>query len=476
MPFAAGSYNAVWGLRCPKPGVPSPLLELVALRGADPHKVVLRTPLRDPKHASAGACKAESALDEVLKVAGAAALGVGVGLLAVALVPKDVPRDRDAIAPDEGSTHVRFGVCTVLERAGHTLHARLGASDTSAGPVAPPRLKYFEALAAAVWRLSVDARIVNLDGKPENYMDFNYHDLDTGTHEPAPQVVAIDLDDVGARRLVPPTVGDAAPAAGQGWRIIWAYNTLFLSCMMRESGMDGPKYQAWFRPLQQALATVVREVELGRPTNLRNDADYDHALLFARRARWHGRAIPTDPDAARKPVPGSDPTTLAREAMRFVAWYFYVVWHDRICVSGGAQSLEDRLDAVLECRRRHDLGAANERAHALVASYRDEGRRRLVTMRYFADRLRDGPRENAPLLLRVLLDFASADPIMMRLHYAEGRAVLTQWGGRSWPALPRAAELSKLIQPGGAWERADAPARRRELEHFFGEPQGRPTG
>jgi hypothetical protein len=246
--------------------------------------------------------------------------------------------------------------------------------------------------------------------------------------------------------------------------------------MMRESGMSEALFQQWFRPLQKALATVVREVELGRPTNLRSDADYDHALRFAKAARWHGRAIPTDPDAARKPVLGSDPATVAREAVRFVAWYFYVVWHDRIRVPGGAQCLEDRLDAVLDCRRRNDLGAANERAHELVAAYRDEGRRRLATMRYFADRLRDGSRESAPLLLRVLLDFASTDSAMLRDHYSEGRAVLTDWGGRPWPALPRAADLSKLIEPGGAWERADAAARRRELERFFGEPQGRAPG
>jgi hypothetical protein len=130
VPFTAGSYNAVWFLRCPEEGGIAPVIK-AALRGADPTKIVLRTPLRDPKHASAGACDAEGALDEVLKVAGAAALGVGVGLLGVALVPTEVARDRNAVAPDEGTTHVRFRVCTVLERAGHTLHTRLSALDVS---------------------------------------------------------------------------------------------------------------------------------------------------------------------------------------------------------------------------------------------------------------------------------------------------------------------------------------------------------
>ena len=471
VPFAAGSYNAVWGLRCPKAGGLAPVLELAALRGADPHKVVLRTPLRDPKHRSAGTHDADEALEEVLKVAGAAAGGFGVGLLGVALVPKDV-RNRDAVAPDEGATCTRFHVCTVLERAGHTLHTRLCALDVSTRVCAAAQQKYFEAVAAAVWRLSVDARIVNLDGKPENYMDLNFAGgaapllFDGASFDPAHQVVAIDLDEIGARRLVPP--GEAV--AGQGWRIVWAYNALFLSCMMRESGMPESRFQEWFRPLQKALNTVVREAELGRPTDLRSDADYDHALRFAKAARWHGRAIPTDADAARKPVFGTDPATVAREAVRFVAWYFYVIWHDRMRVPGGAECLEDRLNAVLECRRRNDLAGANERVHDLVNAYRSEGRRRIATMRYFADRLRDGPKDGAPMLLRVLLDFACTEPHLLREHYAEGRSVLARWGGHSWPPLPRAADLQTLIEPGGVWERGDAAARRREVERFFGEP------
>jgi len=311
VPFAAGSYNAVWGLRCPKAGALAPVIELAALRGADPHKVVVRTPLRDPKHRSVGTFGSEEALDDVLKIAGAAAGGFGVGLLGVALVPKDV-RNRDAVAPDEGATHTRFHVCTVLERAGHTLHTRLSALDVSTRVCAAAQQKYFEAVAAAVWRLSVDARIINLDGKPENYMDFNYTAgaaplLFDSSFDPAHQVVAIDLDEVGARRLVPP--GEAV--AGQGWRIIWAYNALFLSCMMRESAMPETLFQQWFRPLQKALSTVVREVELGRPSNLRSDADYDHALRFAKAARWHGREIPTDADTSRKPMLGSEPATVA---------------------------------------------------------------------------------------------------------------------------------------------------------------------
>jgi hypothetical protein len=473
VPFAAGSYNAVWGLRCPKAGGSSPLLELVVLRGADPHKVVLRTPLRDPKHRSVGTFSAEEALDDVLKVAGAAAGGFGVGLLGVALVPKDV-RNRDAVAPDEGTTHTRFHVCTVLERAGYTLHTRLSALDVSTRVCAAAQTRYFEAVAAAVWRLSVDARVINLDGKPENYMDFNYTAgaapmLFGASFDPAQQVVAIDLDEVGTRRLVPPpAAGGAAAVAGQGWRIVWAYNALFLSCMMRESGMPETLFQQWFRPLQKALNTVVREVELGRPTNLRSDADYDHALRFAKAARWHGRAIPTDADAARKPVMGNDPATVAREAVRFVSWYFYVIWHDRMRVRGGAECIEDRLDAVVARRRRNDLEGANSLAHELVDAYRSDGRRRIATMRYFADRLRDGPKESAPLLLRVMFDFVATESHNLREHYSEGRAVLTRWGGRSWPPLPRDSDLQKLIEPGGVWERGDAAARRRELDRFFG--------
>ena len=119
----------VWFLRCPESGGMRACSK-AAFRGADPRKIVVRTPLRDPKHRSVGTFDAEEALDDVLKVAGAAAGGFGVGLVSVALVPKDV-RNRDAVAPDEGTTHTRFHVCTVLERAGHTLHTRLSALDVS---------------------------------------------------------------------------------------------------------------------------------------------------------------------------------------------------------------------------------------------------------------------------------------------------------------------------------------------------------
>ena len=165
---------------------------------------------------------------------------------------------------------------------------------------------------------------------------------------------------------------------------------------------------------------------------------------------------------------GNDPATVAREAVRSVSWYFYVIWHDRMRVRGGAECIEDQLNEVVARRRRNDLEGANTQAHELVSAYRSDGRRRIATMRYFADRMRDGPKESAPLLLRVMFDFVATEPHNLREHYSEGRAVLTRWAGRSWPPLPRDTDLQKLIAPGGVWERGDAAARRRELDRFFG--------
>jgi hypothetical protein len=141
-------------------------------------------------------------------------------------------------------------------------------------------IRYLKSLRRCVWRYSAN-RCLPLDGKLGNFVD-TFPDKMTGSRDEG-RVNAIDMDGTYYRRVRRQTAEEgtldnpASPNMAQGWKLVWLYNILFVSCNLRMILDSTTYFNLWWNDLKGPISAVMIERGPGTP-NTRVHATFSQSV------------------------------------------------------------------------------------------------------------------------------------------------------------------------------------------------------
>lgn len=342
-----GTYNSVWRLRRNEAGTgPASATELskffprevVDALKADSH--VLRVPMPDEWESF------DNVKQEMVNVCEAALHQFGPRIAAMWVGRRSHPVDRFS-----GREEAQFKLFMVLER-GRDVHKRLHHL-TRIKAERSIWMRYLKSLRRCIWRYSAN-RCIPLDGKLGNFVD-TFPDKMTGNSDEG-RVNAIDMDGTYYRRVRRQSAEEgtldnpASPNMAQGWKLVWLYNILFVSCNLRMILDSTTYFNLWWNDLKGPISAVMIDARLlhGTPT-ASLDSEYMRARDFLVKCLWKGTfkwsRIPDDP-------PMEDTAeALAKTARDLVMHYF----HDYPYKEAKRRLIDTAIDVR---KKRHELRQA----------------------------------------------------------------------------------------------------------------------
>jgi hypothetical protein len=342
-----GTYNSVWRLKRNEAGTGPASAdqlykffprEVADALVADSH--VLRVPMPDAWESF------DNVKQEMVNVCEAALHQFGPRIAAMWVGRRSYPVDRVS-----GREDSEFKLFMVIER-GRDVHKRLYHL-TRIKAERSIWIRYLKSLRRCVWRYSAN-RCLPLDGKLGNFVD-TFPDKMTGSRDEG-RVNAIDMDGTYYRRVRRQTAEEgtldnpASPNMAQGWKLVWLYNILFVSCNLRMILDSTTYFNLWWNDLKGPISAVMIDARLlrGAPTGTR-DAEYVRARDFLAKCLWKGTfkwsRIPDDP-------PMEDTAeALAKTALDLVMHYF----HDFPYKEARRRLIDTAIDVR---KKRHELRQA----------------------------------------------------------------------------------------------------------------------
>ena len=400
---ARGSYNSVWRLaRGPNGADPVPpdallgILPRNAIAGLVNDTHVLRIPNADQW------AKRDEVVSEMINVTEAALGRYGPNIAAVW-----VGRESTPVMPGTGHTQGRFKLFAILER-GTDVNARI--SQMVQEPSHAVWKRYFQSLRRCVWRYSAN-RCLHLDGKLANLID-NFPSAGVSADSESSTIKAIDLASDFYRRIQRLTPEESSsgttvtsPGMAQGWKLVWLYNILFVTCSLRIVLPMDVYHKVWWPIIAKAVRSILQECVSERSLASK-DAEYLRARSFLLRCKWKGgflmSAVP------KKPPEGEDPVALSETALGTVRHYFHDQWYKeavkRLVEPARAVRLADR--AALDAAQRQAL---RQKRNQSWQWYNTMFRQRALPMiRFFSDKMVYEDDARALPMIQVMYEYANA--------------------------------------------------------------------
>ena len=427
---ARGSYNSVWRLaRGPNgsdPLVPEALRSLLpdhVIEGLVQDTYVLRVPNADQW------ASYSDVLLETVNVTEAALGRYGPNIAAMW-----VGRESKPEMPGTGLTQGRFKLFAILER-GTDVHTRiLGMVREQPRPSHAVWQRYFRSLRLCVWRFSAN-RCLHFDGKLANFVD-TFHSGGVTVDDKTSTIKAIDLASDFYRRIERLTTdeGTSAPMAtspemAQGWRLVWLYNILFVSCSLRLILPTDVYHQLWWASVSTAAKSVLRECVSGR--SLPNkDAEYMRARDFLMQCKWKGGFLMAA--TPKRPPDGNAPSALCSTALGTVRHYFHDQWYS------------EAMKRLVDPARRVRLAVRNGVDATQLTTLRQERNnswqwynsifrpKALPLIRFFAGKMEENENRALPMI-QVLCDYADVSEEDLYPLTAGSRHPLRPMQIVSWP-------------------------------------------
>lgn len=400
---ARGSYNSVWRLgRGPNGVNPAPPDALRALFPEDATEGLVRDThvLRIP-NADQWATYDE-VMSEMLNVTEAA-----LGRYGPTIAAMWVGRESKTVMPGTGHTQGRFKLFAILER-GTDVNARITSMFQEQRHDIWTR--YFQSLRRCVWRYSAN-RCLHLDGKLANLID-SFPSTGVSLATEGSTIKAIDLASDFYRRIQRLTPEESSsgttatsPEMAQGWKLVWLYNILFVTCSLRLVLPVDVYHKVWWPPILKAVQSILRECVSER-SHASRDAEYLRARAFLVQCKWKGgflmSAVP------KKPPDGDDPNALAETAFGMVRHYFHDQWYKeavkRLVEPARAVRLADRSNAPASDRQ-----ALRQQRNQSWQWYNTVFRPRALPMiRFFSEKMAYADDERALPMIQVMYDYANA--------------------------------------------------------------------
>lgn len=411
---ARGSYNSVWRLARGENGTnPSPP---EALRAILPDKVVEKLVkdecvLRIP-NADQWATYAEVSL-EMVNISEAA-----LGRYGPIIEAMWVGRESKPEMPGTGQTQGRFKLFAILER-GTDVHMRISQM-TREHPRPSHAIwkRYLQSLRRCVWRFSAN-RCLHLDGKLANFID-NFPASGVAVDDLTSTIKAIDLASDFYRRIERLTQAEAtsatsdtsatSPEMAQGWKLVWLYNILFVTCSLRLVLPVDVYTEIWWPSISKAAKSILRECVSER--SLPNkDAEYLRARSFLMQCRWKGGFLMSA--TPQKPPDGDDPSALSATALGTVRYYFHDNWYNeaikRLVEPARAVRLANSQNGATGPQDVAHREALRSKRNQSWAWYNTVFRPRALPMiRFFSDKMEYEYDHRALPMIQVLCDYADA--------------------------------------------------------------------
>ena len=442
---ARGSYNSVWRLgRGPNGVDPTPpdalrtLLPANAIEGLVRDTHVLRIPNADQW------ATYDEVMSEMLNVTEAALGRYGPNIAAMW-----VGRESTPVMPGTGHTRSRFKLFAILER-GTDVNTRITSMFQEQRHDIWTR--YFQSLRRCVWRYSAN-RCLHLDGKLANLID-SFPSTGVSLASDASTIKAIDLASDFYRRIERLTAEEStsattatSPEMAQGWKLVWLYNILFVTCSLRIVLPVDVYHKVWWPPILKAVQSILRECVSAR-SHSNKDAEYLRARAFLMQCKWKGgflmAAVP------KRPPDGDDPNALAETAFGMVRHYFHDQWYKeavkRLVEPARAVRLADRSNAPTSNRQ-----ALRQQRNQSWQWYNTVFRPRALPMiRFFSDKMAYGDDQRALPMIQVMYDYASASEHDLYPLTAGARHPMHPAQVVSWP-MARSVFDEKWLES-VAWE------------------------
>jgi hypothetical protein len=401
---ASGSYNSVWRLarsfNGTEPLVPEALRALFpkhVIEGLVQDTLVLRIPSQWSSY--------NDVLLETVNMSEAVLGRYGPNIAAMW-----VGRESKQEMPGTGITQGRFKLFAILER-GTDVYTRILNMTKQPHDIWE---RYFRSLRRCIWRFSAN-RCLHLDGKLANLIDTFPSDkqgnIVANFDDKTSTIKAIDLDSDFYRRVERLTQEEStsatlatSPQMAQGWKLVWLYNILFVTCSIRIALPAEVYNKLWWPPIAKAVKSILRECvsERSLPTK---DAEYMRARSFLMNCKWAGGVLMAK--AAKKPRIGNDPSALSETALSIVKYYFHDFWYKE-----AVKKLVEPARAVRLAKRN---GADAARYEVLRQDrnqawtwYNSTFRPRALPMiRFFSDKMQDEEHRALPMI-QVLFDYSDA--------------------------------------------------------------------
>ncbi len=314
-----GTYNSVWRLKRNEDGTGA--ASAVELSKYFPREVVDNLVndscvFRMPNPGEWGSF--EDVRKEMVNLCEAALFQFGPKIAAMWVGRRSHPIDAFS-----GREEPQYKLFMVIER-GYDVHKRLHYL-TQTRAARPIWVRYLKSLRRCIWRYSAN-RCLPLDGKLGNFIDTFPEQLTRADAEG--RVNAIDMDGTYYRRVPRLTAEEGtadnpvSPDMAQGWKLVWLYNILFVSCNLRMIIDTGTYFEVWWKDIEKPIAAVMHDARLLHIAPMGNrDAEYLRAREFLVKCLWKGTfrwsQIPDDPPM------GNTASELATTARDLVMHYFH---------------------------------------------------------------------------------------------------------------------------------------------------------
>ena len=407
---ARGSYNSVWRLARGENGTnPSPpealraILPYHVVEGLVQDVYVLRIPNADQWSTYA------EVLLETVNISEAALGRYGPNVAAMW-----VGRESKPEMPGTGQTQGRFKLFAILER-GTDVHMRI--SQMVLEQPRPSRAiwsRYLQSLRRCVWRFSAN-RCLHLDGKLANFID-NFPASGVAVDDKNSTIKAIDLASDFYRRIERLTQAEStsatsatSPDMAQGWKLVWLYNVLFVTCSLRLVLPVDVYTQVWWPSISKAAKSILRECVSER--SLPNkDPEYLRARSFLMQCRWKGGFLMSA--RPQKPPDGDDPSSLSATALGTVRHYFHDIWYNeavrRLIEPARAVRLANSQNGTSPQDVAHRESLRQKRNQSWTWYNTVFRPRALPMIRFFSDKMEYEHDQRALPMIQVLCDYADA--------------------------------------------------------------------
>jgi len=445
---ARGSYNSVWRLaRGPNgsdPLVPDALRSLFpehVIEGFVRDELVLRIPKQWASY--------NDVLSETVNVTEAALGRYGPNVAAMWVARESKPE-----MVGTGSTQGRFKLFAILER-GTDVATRISQMTNQPHAVWQ---RYFRSLRLCIWRVSAN-RCFHFDGKLANLVD-SFPSSGVTVDDKTSTIKAIDLASDFYRRIerLTPEEGTSAtmatsPEMAQGWRLVWLYNILFVTCSLRLVLTTDVYLKVWWPSISKAVKSVLQECVSGRSLP-NHDAEYMRARSFLMQCKWSGGFLMAA--TPKKPPDGYDPSALSATALGMVRLYFHDHWYN------------DAMKRLVEPARRVRLASRNDEDATQLTTLRQERNqswawynvvfrpRALPMVRFFAGKMEEDAHRALPMV-QVLYDYADAPEEDLYPLTAGSRHPLRPMQIVSWPMARKVFDEKWLDSV--SWEDSRVAAR-----------------